>query len=52
MFQYACDVKAEVVGKPSKMFFETALKDMGITADEVNIKRNHIKVFLCCYSQI
>ncbi|KAK2190295.1 hypothetical protein NP493_79g05064 [Ridgeia piscesae] len=32
--EYACDVKAEVVGKPSKMFFETALRDMGITADE------------------
>ncbi|KAJ1139781.1 hypothetical protein NDU88_006145 [Pleurodeles waltl] len=28
--EYACDIKAEVVGKPSRMFFLSALEDMGV----------------------
>ncbi|KAJ8404803.1 hypothetical protein AAFF_G00331900 [Aldrovandia affinis] len=28
--EYACDVEAEVVGKPAPMFFQSALTDMGI----------------------
>ncbi|KAM9285145.1 phospholysine phosphohistidine inorganic pyrophosphate phosphatase [Morus bassanus] len=28
--EYACDVQAEVVGKPAKMFFESALAEMGV----------------------
>ncbi|XP_028651088.1 phospholysine phosphohistidine inorganic pyrophosphate phosphatase [Erpetoichthys calabaricus] len=28
--EYACDIEAEVVGKPAKMFFMSALADMGI----------------------
>ncbi|XP_060064947.1 phospholysine phosphohistidine inorganic pyrophosphate phosphatase-like isoform X1 [Ylistrum balloti] len=33
--EYACDIKAEVVGKPSAIFFNTAVKDMGLSADKV-----------------
>ncbi|KFQ33941.1 Phospholysine phosphohistidine inorganic pyrophosphate phosphatase, partial [Merops nubicus] len=32
--EYACDVQAEVVGKPSKMFFESALAEMGVPPDQ------------------
>ncbi|KAJ8317200.1 hypothetical protein KUTeg_005104 [Tegillarca granosa] len=32
---YACDVKAEIVGKPSKAFFNTALQDLGCSAENV-----------------
>ncbi|KYO43876.1 phospholysine phosphohistidine inorganic pyrophosphate phosphatase isoform X1 [Alligator mississippiensis] len=28
--EYACDIQAEVVGKPSKMFFQSALAEMGV----------------------
>ncbi|XP_078500149.1 phospholysine phosphohistidine inorganic pyrophosphate phosphatase [Lissotriton helveticus] len=28
--EYACDIEAEVVGKPSRMFFLSALADMGV----------------------
>ncbi|XP_040420124.1 phospholysine phosphohistidine inorganic pyrophosphate phosphatase isoform X7 [Cygnus olor] len=28
--EYACDVEAEVVGKPAKAFFESALAEMGV----------------------
>ncbi|KAM4624631.1 phospholysine phosphohistidine inorganic pyrophosphate phosphatase [Polymixia lowei] len=33
--EYACDVEAEVIGKPSSMFFQTVLNDMGIQPHEV-----------------
>ena len=35
ILQFACDIEAEVVGKPSPTFFKTALDDMGIAADKV-----------------
>ncbi|XP_044301622.1 phospholysine phosphohistidine inorganic pyrophosphate phosphatase isoform X4 [Varanus komodoensis] len=28
--EYACDIEAEVVGKPAKMFFQSALTELGI----------------------
>uniref|UniRef100_A0A8B9SEI4 Phospholysine phosphohistidine inorganic pyrophosphate phosphatase n=1 Tax=Apteryx owenii TaxID=8824 RepID=A0A8B9SEI4_APTOW len=28
--EYACDIQAEVVGKPAKMFFESALAELGV----------------------
>ncbi|XP_060097433.1 phospholysine phosphohistidine inorganic pyrophosphate phosphatase isoform X1 [Heteronotia binoei] len=28
--EYACDIQAEVVGKPAKMFFQSALREMGV----------------------
>ncbi|XP_068807587.1 phospholysine phosphohistidine inorganic pyrophosphate phosphatase isoform X2 [Struthio camelus] len=28
--EYACDIQAEVVGKPAKMFFESALAEVGV----------------------
>lgn len=34
-FQYACDVQAEVVGKPAKTFFESALAEMGVSPQQV-----------------
>ena len=34
LLEFATDKPAIVVGKPSKEFFESALKDMGIRADE------------------
>ena len=34
--EYACDLQVEVVGKPSPSFFNTALRDMGVQADEVS----------------
>uniref|UniRef100_W5K184 Phospholysine phosphohistidine inorganic pyrophosphate phosphatase n=1 Tax=Astyanax mexicanus TaxID=7994 RepID=W5K184_ASTMX len=33
--EYACDVEAEVVGKPAPMFFQTVLNDMGLQPHEV-----------------
>ncbi|OWF38274.1 Phospholysine phosphohistidine inorganic pyrophosphate phosphatase [Mizuhopecten yessoensis] len=33
--EYACDVEAEIVGKPSAIFFNTAVKNMGLSADKV-----------------
>ncbi|XP_046567217.1 phospholysine phosphohistidine inorganic pyrophosphate phosphatase-like [Haliotis rubra] len=33
--EYACDIEAEVVGKPSPSFFNAALEDMGVTSDKV-----------------
>ncbi|XP_078420979.1 phospholysine phosphohistidine inorganic pyrophosphate phosphatase isoform X1 [Cetorhinus maximus] len=33
--EYACDIEAEVVGKPAKMFFLSALSDMGLEPDRV-----------------
>ncbi|XP_063194467.1 phospholysine phosphohistidine inorganic pyrophosphate phosphatase isoform X1 [Chroicocephalus ridibundus] len=32
--EYACDVQAEVVGKPAKAFFESALAEMGVPPQE------------------
>uniref|UniRef100_W5MN50 Phospholysine phosphohistidine inorganic pyrophosphate phosphatase n=1 Tax=Lepisosteus oculatus TaxID=7918 RepID=W5MN50_LEPOC len=32
--EYACDIEAEVVGKPAKMFFLSALADMGVEPHE------------------
>lgn len=33
--QYACGVKAEVVGKPSPEFFRSALRELGVEAHQV-----------------
>ncbi|XP_074518604.1 phospholysine phosphohistidine inorganic pyrophosphate phosphatase [Halichoeres trimaculatus] len=33
--EYACDLKAEVIGKPSPMFFQSVLNDMGLQPHEV-----------------
>ncbi|CAL1599614.1 unnamed protein product [Knipowitschia caucasica] len=33
--EFACDVKAEVIGKPSSMFFHSVLRDMGLQPHEV-----------------
>ncbi|XP_066522338.1 phospholysine phosphohistidine inorganic pyrophosphate phosphatase isoform X2 [Hoplias malabaricus] len=33
--EYACDVEAEVVGKPAPMFFQSVLTDMGLQPHEV-----------------
>ncbi|XP_078724144.1 phospholysine phosphohistidine inorganic pyrophosphate phosphatase-like [Lampetra fluviatilis] len=33
--EYACDVEAEVVGKPSQAFFMAAVNDMGLTPSQV-----------------
>lgn len=35
--KYACDVEAEVVGKPSPMFFQSVLADMGIQPSQVGV---------------
>ncbi|KGL99437.1 Phospholysine phosphohistidine inorganic pyrophosphate phosphatase, partial [Charadrius vociferus] len=32
--EYACDVQAEVVGKPAKTFFESALAEMGVSPQQ------------------
>lgn len=32
--EYACDCKAEVVGKPEKAFFMSAIKDMSVSPEE------------------
>ncbi|XP_042208992.1 phospholysine phosphohistidine inorganic pyrophosphate phosphatase-like isoform X2 [Homarus americanus] len=36
--EFACDIKSEVIGKPSPLFFGTALSDIGITAKEVKVQ--------------
>ena len=36
--EYACDTKAEVVGKPSATFFQAALNDMGLQPEEVSTR--------------
>lgn len=33
--QYACGIKAEVVGKPSPEFFKSALQELGVQANQV-----------------
>ncbi|XP_062234494.1 phospholysine phosphohistidine inorganic pyrophosphate phosphatase isoform X1 [Platichthys flesus] len=33
--EYACDLKAEVIGKPSPRFFQSVLNDMGLQPHEV-----------------
>ncbi|RVE59744.1 hypothetical protein OJAV_G00191670 [Oryzias javanicus] len=33
--EYACDLKAEVIGKPSSTFFQSVLNDMGLQPHEV-----------------
>ncbi|XP_059508900.1 phospholysine phosphohistidine inorganic pyrophosphate phosphatase isoform X2 [Stegostoma tigrinum] len=33
--EYACDIEAEVIGKPAKMFFLSALSDMSLEPDQV-----------------
>jgi len=33
--EYACDVEAEILGKPAKGFFQTAVESTGFTAEEV-----------------
>ncbi|KAM6963910.1 phospholysine phosphohistidine inorganic pyrophosphate phosphatase [Tautogolabrus adspersus] len=33
--EFACDLKAEVIGKPSPMFFQSVLNDMGLQPHEV-----------------
>ena len=33
-FQYACDCKGEIVGKPSATFYNTVLKDIAVPADQ------------------
>lgn len=37
--QYACGIKAEVVGKPSPEFFKSALQEMGLEAHQVRRPR-------------
>uniref|UniRef100_A0A8C3N9B7 Phospholysine phosphohistidine inorganic pyrophosphate phosphatase n=1 Tax=Geospiza parvula TaxID=87175 RepID=A0A8C3N9B7_GEOPR len=32
--EYACDIQAEVVGKPAKRFFESALAELGVPAEQ------------------
>uniref|UniRef100_A0A8C3UNF7 Phospholysine phosphohistidine inorganic pyrophosphate phosphatase n=1 Tax=Catharus ustulatus TaxID=91951 RepID=A0A8C3UNF7_CATUS len=32
--EYACDIEAEVVGKPAKSFFESALAELGVPAEQ------------------
>uniref|UniRef100_A0A8C2SMC1 Phospholysine phosphohistidine inorganic pyrophosphate phosphatase n=1 Tax=Coturnix japonica TaxID=93934 RepID=A0A8C2SMC1_COTJA len=34
--EYACDVQAEVVGKPAKAFFESALAEMGVPPEQLH----------------
>ena len=33
--EYAADIQADVVGKPARAFFDLALADLGLDADEV-----------------
>ena len=37
LFQFACDIEAKVVGKPSNVFFETAVKDIGVRPENVSM---------------
>ncbi|XP_062436706.1 phospholysine phosphohistidine inorganic pyrophosphate phosphatase isoform X3 [Rhea pennata] len=34
--EYACDIQAEVVGKPAKMFFESALAELGVQPQQTS----------------
>jgi ribonucleotide monophosphatase NagD (HAD superfamily) len=36
LLQYACDIEAEIVGKPSNAFFNAVLQDMGQPAESVS----------------
>lgn len=36
--QYACDIQAEVVGKPAKRFFESALAELGVPPEQVRLR--------------
>jgi len=33
--EYAADTEAAIIGKPSRAYFETAVSDMGLSADRV-----------------
>lgn len=35
ILQFAADVKAEIVGKPSETFFSSVLEDMGVSPENV-----------------
>uniref|UniRef100_A0AAZ3PXV4 Phospholysine phosphohistidine inorganic pyrophosphate phosphatase n=1 Tax=Oncorhynchus tshawytscha TaxID=74940 RepID=A0AAZ3PXV4_ONCTS len=35
--EYACDVEAEVIGKPDPMFFQKVLDDMGIQSQQLSV---------------
>lgn len=37
VFQFACDVKAEVIGKPSASFFLTALDKIQVLPEDVSV---------------
>ena len=37
VFQFACDVKAEVIGKPSSTFFLTALDKIQVLPEDVSV---------------
>lgn len=37
VFQFACDVKAEVIGKPSATFFLTALDKIQVLPEDVSV---------------
>ena len=41
--EYASGVKAEVVGKPAPKFFQTALSDLGVMAEEVSRRRRRTR---------
>lgn len=38
MHQFACDVKAEIIGKPAASFFLGALEDINISPEDVSIE--------------
>ena len=37
VFQFACDVQAEVIGKPSATFFLTALDKIQVLPEDVSV---------------
>ena len=37
VFQFACDVQAEVIGKPSSTFFLTALDKIQVLPEDVSV---------------
>ena len=37
VFQFACDVQAEVIGKPSASFFLTALDKIQVLPEDVSV---------------
>ena len=37
VFQFACDIKAEVIGKPSATFFLTALDKIQVLPEDVSV---------------